>query len=172
MAVIIVIALMSVTPAMASPSADHDVPIKGTVMGEHWIDPAAPDCGPGTSWQFYSSGTGKMSHLGKVDYFLTQCTVFNPEDLSATFSNGTITFTAANGDTLVIAQVGGSEVFVDSDGNFIGFTVDGTWHAVGGTGRFTHATGSGSFDGIADIPGDVIFNFAGDIRYDASDRSE
>jgi hypothetical protein len=113
-----------------------------------------------------------MSHLGKVDYFLTQCAVFNPEDLTVTFGNGTITFTAANGDPLVIAQVGSSEIFVDSDGAFIGFTVDGTWDAVGGTGRFTHATGSGSFDGIADIPGDAIFNFAGEIAYDASDRSK
>ena len=40
-----------------------------------------------------------------------------------------------------------------------------------GPGRFTHATGSGTLDGVGLIPGDAIFNFAGAIAYDASDRS-
>ena len=113
-----------------------------------------------------------MSHLGRVDYFLTQCTVFDFEDLTATFGNGTITFTAANGDTLVIAQIGSSETLLDDSGAFIGFTVEGTWEAVGGTGRFANATGSGLIDGMGDIPGDMTLDFAGKIAYNASDRSK
>ncbi len=172
-AVVTMLSLGIATPALAGNNRpDHEVPIKGTVVGEHWIDPAAPDCEPGTAdWQFYSSGTGQMSHLGRVDYFLTQCT-------SAALSTGTITFTAANGDTLVIAQATTSEIV----GDLAGFMVEGTWTAVGGTGRFAHASGSGSMDGIGDIPGGdtvfdlpdgaAVFNFAGTIDYDASHRSK
>jgi hypothetical protein len=168
--------LVIATPALAT-QPDHEVPIKGTVVGAHWIDEAAPGCDADALWRFESSGTGQMSHLGRVDYFLTQCSFFDLEQ-GFTFGNGTITFTAANDDTLVIAQTGNSELI----GDFAGFTVNGTWEAVGGTGRFANATGSGSMDGIGDIPGGdalfnlpdgaAMFNFVGEIAYDASDRSE
>ena len=92
-------------------------------------------------------------------------------------SDGTITFTAANGDTLVIAQAVTSDIV----GAFEGFTSKGTWTVVDGSGRFANATGSGSMDGVGDIPGGealfglpdgtVMFNFMGRIAYDASDRS-
>lgn len=172
--VIAVLVLGFATPAAAA----DEVPIKGTVLGDHWIDPSAPGCEPGTAdWEFYSSGTGQMSHLGRVEYFLRQCTVFNPEQGTAV-SSGTIMFTAANNDTLVVAQEMNSQII----GDFAGFTLEATWTVVDGTGRFTHATGSGSMDGVGDIPGgDALFdlpdgaaqlNFVGKIAYDASDRSE
>jgi hypothetical protein len=70
------------------------------------------------------------------------------------FRNGTINFTAANGDTLVIAQEGSSEVI----GDFDGYTLTATRTVLGGTGRFAGATGSGTLDGVGDIPGgEVLF---------------
>lgn len=99
------------------------------------------------------------------------------------FRDGGITFAAANGDELLIAQTDSSDV-IESDvpGEFAGFTEEATWEAVGGTGRFTNATGSGSMDGIEDLPGGdalfdlpdgaAMFSFVGEIAYDASDRSK
>ena len=169
MAGVLVLTLGVAAPAQAGKA--HPVPIKGTVSGEHWIDLAAPDCDEGALWRFGSSGTGNMSHLGKVDYVLTQCSF--PDG----FRDGTITFAAANRDTLVIAQEGTFEVV----GNLEGFTGEGTWTVVDGTGRFAQATGSGSLDFIGDIPGggtvlglpDGIneWSFAGEVSYDASNRA-
>lgn len=179
------LALMATAaPVMATRGQpDRMVPIKGTVTGEHWIVPMAEDCvdsdGAVDWWRFSSAGSGQMSHLGTVDYFLTQCTYIVPP--AGPVSGGTITFTAANDDTLVVAQSMQSEIigeFPEPDA----FTVTGGWDVVSGTGRFTSATGSGMLDGIGDIPNGVPyfdelpdglaqFNFHGEIAYDASDRS-
>jgi len=172
---VITIAVLSL--ALAAPAAAGvDRPIKGTVIGGGGPDVEAPGC-PGTPiWRFNSPGTGNVSHLGKVDSFLTHCTY---PDL--TFGEGTITFTAANGDELVIAQEGSCLPILDESANFLGYTCEATWTAVGGSGRFAHATGSGTLDIVGDVPGgDTLFgldgemrvDIAGTIAYDASDRSQ
>jgi hypothetical protein len=173
--VVTLLVLATASPALAAPKADHQVPIKGTVMGVHYVDPLPLVITQ--PWQFFSEGTGQMSHLGRVDYSLQQDSYFDFE-LGVAVSTGTITFTAANGDMLVIAQEVESQ-FVGTEG----FTLEGTWTVVEneGSGRFANATGSGSMDGIGDIPGgDALFglpdgaaqfNFKGRIAYDASDRS-
>lgn len=179
------LALMATAgPAMATRGQpDRTVPINGTVSGEHWIVPQAEDCVvPDDAvdwWRFSSTGSGQMSHLGSVDYFLTQCTYVVPP--VGPISGGTVTFTAANDDTLVVAQSLQSQIigefpFPDA------FTVEGSWEVSRGTGRFANATGSGTLDGIGDIPNGVPyfddlpdglaqFNFHGEIAYAASDRS-
>ncbi len=180
------LALMTTAgPAMATRGQPgHTVPTKGTVTGEHWRVEKAEDCvdsaGAVDWWRFSSTGSGRMSHLGRVDYFLTQCTYVVPS--IGPVSGGTITFTAANGDKLVVAQSMQSQIigelpFPDA------FTVTGGWDVVkGGTGRFANATGSGMLDGIGDVPNGVPyfddlpdglaeFNFLGEIAYAASDRS-
>ncbi len=163
-------------PPDEGPPPGAGVPIEGSVIGEHSVDPEAPDCDGEPLWRFNSSGSGTLSELGDVDYDLTQCSYMDPE-LGFVFSDGTITFTAADGDTLVIAQEGTSEVIPvdpdDPEAGFAGFTVEGTWEAVGGTGRFTNATGFGFMDGVGDIPGGEAlfdlpdglaeFNFIGEI---------
>jgi hypothetical protein len=58
-------------------------------------------------------------------------------------------------------------VFVDEAGALTGFTLEGTWEAVGGTGRFTFAAGNGSIDAAADIPGEIVLNLTGEITTDA-----
>mgnify|MGYP001811797519 FL=1 len=57
-------------------------------------------------------------------------------------------------------------MFVGDDGNFTGFTLDGTWEAEGGTGRFVYAHGGGPLSGAADIPGAITLDFAGEISLD------
>lgn len=172
---VISIALLSLALAVPA-SAATGVPIKGTVLGGGPPpDLEAPGC-VDAIWRFNNSGTGNMSHLGKVEYSLTHCTY--PD---FTFGDGTITFTAANKDTLVIAQEGVCNPIADETG-FIGFTCEGTWTVVDGTGRFAHAMGSGSLDIVGDVPGgDAVFglpdgmmqtHFDGTIVYDASDRSQ
>ena len=161
-----VLILAMAAPAAAGHKRGHDVPIKGALVGIDAVDPGAPMCPAGTSWRYMSVGTGNVSHLGKVDFVVTHCTVLNP-DLTGSFGNGTITFTAPNGDELVIAQWG---TFVVSP-DFTVSDIELSWTVVGGTGRFDGATGSGTGTGLSDIPGNTTaVDLAGRIAYDASSR--
>lgn len=173
--VMTVLVLAFATPAVAGPQ----VPIKGTVMGEHGPpDFTAPGCPEWAQWRYSSHGVGQMSHLGRVEYSLSQCTAPGPDGVA---SEGMVTLTAANGDKLFIKHTMLSQMVGESDPPD-GFTFVGRWEADGGTGRFAHATGQGTLDGVGDIPnGEAIFdlpdgiaqfNFNGKIAYDASDRSK
>ncbi len=152
--------------------------MKGTVLGEHGPpDFSAPDCPDWALWRFSSEGAGQMSHLGRVEYSLTQCSVPGPEGIE---SEGTVTVTAANGDMLFIQHTMLSQIIGEPGSDPEGFTLVGEWEAVGGTGRFVRATGGGTMDGVGDIlNGEAIFdipdglaefNFVGKIAYVASDR--
>ena len=165
---------LALTLALAVPAVAQEVeeapatmPMDGTLVGAHWIDPAAPACDlPETSWRFYNTGAGQISGLGEVEVFTTHCAIFDAETGGAEsdyYHRSTI-FTTAEGDTLsVIHDVPVTEVFADEEGNFTGFNLIGTWEAVGGTGRFTNAVGTGTLEGAADIPGDIVLDFTGEI---------
>ena len=172
---------MALLLALAAPVTAQEaepteaVPVKGSVVGAHWIDPTAPACEPGTSWRFSSAGAGQLSELGEVDYYLTHCTLFDAESGGAdsTYVDALTTFTTADGDTLaVVHQFSSTEVFVDDAGAFTGFTLEGTWEAVGGSGRFMDVAGSGTIAGSADIPGDLVLDLTGEIAYGAAGRPE
>ena len=69
--VFVVMTLLLVAFATPAVAAD-EVPIKGTVVGEHGPpDFTAPDCPAWAEWRYSSSGEGRMSHLGWVEYHLT-----------------------------------------------------------------------------------------------------
>mgnify|MGYP001821662379 CR=1 FL=1 len=149
----------------------RQVPMKGVVLGEHGpLDFDAPGCPDWAAWRFPSEGNGRMAHLGRVDYTLTQCTVPGPDGFH---SEGTITFTAANGDELWFEHTMLSQGIGEP---LQGFSFEGEWVAVGGTGRFASATGSGTLDGYGDIEDGVAIgdirdglmetNFRGTIGYD------
>ncbi len=171
--VAVLLILASVMPASAAHhQTSREVPIKGTVSGLHEVE---GEVAPGQTWQFFSWGEGQMSHLGRVDFSLQQTSSFDENFIVV--SSGTITFTAANRDTLVIAHEVESEIV----GNFDGFTIEGNWAVVDGSGRFANATGHGTIDAVGDIPGEVTmfglaegtakFDLKGTISYDASNRS-
>jgi hypothetical protein len=144
-------------------------------MGEHGPpDFTKPGCPEEAGWRYSSAGEGRMSHLGLVEYSLTQCTVPGP----VATSEGTITFVAANGDELKIKHTMFGTLIGPMD-RPDGFTFVGEWTAIGGTGRFTDATGSGDLHGAGniyevvdpDVPeGLMQINIEGKIAYDRSGK--
>lgn len=178
----IFVVMMLFVVAIATPAvAAGERPIKGTVMGEHGIVMFDPTCHPEVGdvwWRFSSDGVGQMSHLGRVEYSLTQCTVPGPDGFA---SEGTIELTAANGDKLYIEHTMLSQAEPPADPP-LGFVMEGAWTAVGGTGRFASAAGSGTLAGLGDIPdgvptlglpdGLMQLSLTGGISYDPSDRSK
>jgi hypothetical protein len=161
----VALALVLAAPAVAQEA--EPMAMDGTLTGDHWIDPLAPACDqPETSWRFYNTGTGELAGVGAVEAFSTHCTIFDEESggANSTYYHRSTVFTTADGDTIsVVHDIPTTEVFVGDDGNFTGFTLDGTWEAVGGTGRFVNANGSGTLFGAAEIPGPIAVDFTGEI---------
>jgi hypothetical protein len=89
-------------------------------------------------------GEGVARHLGKATTFTTNQEV----DLNTGLSSATYTFTAANGDTVVLEEEFQS-TFLDQTRVMF----DGTYQVTGGTGRFAGATGSGRLTGSAVFTG-------------------
>ena len=86
-------------------------------------------------------GEGKATHLGKATAGTTNQLV----NLDNGASTATYTFTAANGDTVVLEEAFQSTVDPISGR----VTFEGTYDVTGGTGRFAGATGSGMLIGSA-----------------------
>ena len=122
----------TVSPALAK-KGGTDRPFKANLAGEvtfEYGEEGAEPCGSyqpgwGMSVITHTEATGNATHMGKVNASFLHC----PTDIG--HDNGHLTLTAANGD----------EVFVE-------YVDDGTTGdsfpiaVVGGTGRFTEATGS------------------------------
>ena len=100
---------------------------------------------------------------------MTHCTIYDAESGALpTYYDEMTTFKTADGDILsVVHDIPTSEVFVGDEGQPTGFSLDGTWEAVGGTGRFMHAAGTGTIFAAADIPGDIVLDYTGEITLDA-----
>jgi len=92
------------------------------------------------------SGTGEATHLGHVTLVSHDC--INPINEIGTefsFSSTQLVLTAANGD----------QIFATYSGTFtiqgpVG-AIAGGYQIVGGTGRFSHATGAGTVQGLEDL---------------------
>ena len=155
-AVVLLTVAMSATSAAA---ANHARPFLGITIGQD--SAGAPLC-PGASLQYLSSGTGQVAHLGRVTFEVSHCTWFDPVSMSGTFGPGTITFTAANGDRLILADSGKFAFNADASLSII----DLHWSAIGGTGRFESAGGAGGGAGFSDlIGGTTTMAFWGSISY-------
>ena len=159
--------------ALAAPAGAQDseaVSLDGTLTGAHWPDMAAPACDdPTTSWRFKIVVGGQLADLGDVEALTTHCTIFDAEGgADPVYYDRTTMLTTADGDMLALVHdFPTTEMFVGDEGQFTGFVLDGTWEAVGGTGRFMHAAGTGNVTGTADIPGDIVLDFDGEITLDA-----
>ncbi len=153
-------------PAAAQDPESAPVSMEGTLVGAQWPDVTAPACDlPGTAWRFKIVASGELSGLGEVEAYMTHCTVYDPASgAPPTYYEEMTTFETAEGDMLsVVHDIPTTEVFVGDDGEPTGFQLDGTWEAVGGTGRFMHAAGTGTMVGAADIPGDITLDYTGEI---------
>ena len=82
------------------------------------------------------AGTGNASHMGTIS-----------DQSSAGALDYTETLTAANGDTLTLFDI---QTIVSSAGPGMA-VLTGQWSVIGGTGRFTGATGSGTTDVVNDV---------------------
>ena len=109
------------------------------------------------------SGTGHATHLGHVTLVSHDC--INPINQTGTelsFSSTQLVLTAANGD----------QIFATYSGTFtiqgpVG-AIAGGYQIVGGTGRFSHATGAGTVQGVEDVtasPSKGQIQLSGTISY-------
>lgn len=174
--------LLAATPASVVAS-DNALNFKGWGVGEDSYGPPtdtpplAPLCGPDALWRYYSAGNGIFTHLGKVMFSTTHCTYGTefagdpPMPVAGVFRPSRSVFTAGPGDELYMTYSGSFHVEMAASG-LVGVIDQMTWTIAGGTGRFLHATGSGSARGMADFVKNVTsINFAGNLSYDASDRA-
>ncbi|HJW21600.1 MAG TPA: hypothetical protein VJ506_04135 [Candidatus Limnocylindrales bacterium] len=157
-----VLSLALAGPALA---ADPVRPFGGTVSGPDSY--LAPDC-PGAVWHYTSLASGEMLHLGRVSMAVSHCTWIDTfvDDAPATghFGPGTMTFTAANGDTLVLSDWGTFRLVATPAGLFS--YVDISWVVVDGTGRFGGASGGGGAAAITDIGANTTTaTYRGTISY-------
>lgn len=112
-------------------------------------------------------GGGHATHMGVIGGVAG----FVCQNLdTGALTNGAAVYTVANGDTVTMAFAG--QAYVDPDGTFTG---DGSGTVLGGTGRFTSASGdwtwtmTGTF--LPDGTTQTALEGDGWIAYDASDRS-
>ena len=145
-ATLTVVTLSLVGHALPVP-ASEPVPFKG--QAALTLTGAIPI---GDNLQLTATATGVATHLGL--FTRTETVLVNPLGV---FVDGTITFTAANGDELCADVAGG---FTAADLS----TAAGSYTFTGGTGRFENASGTAEFDAVASETGyDITFD--GEIQY-------
>ena len=99
-----------------------------------------------------ATGEGQATYLGR--FTRLSHVVVHPEDGSA---EGTIVFTAANGDQLLMDVVGLPTTTA---------SISGTYTFTGGTGRFRNASGGAEFVGLIAPDGiHITVAFEGTIQY-------
>lgn len=157
--------------AFAAPivAADPARPFGGLSTGVDTTDTSATGCPVGTFIRYGSTGTGKFLHLGRVLVVVTHCTRLDPATGAGWFDDGTITITAANGDTVVLDHQGTFQLSPWGTPPPWAGDIELTWDVVGGTGRFEEATGSGVGTGFSDgvglEGGTTTLSFSGEIAY-------
>lgn len=152
--------LVGATPAWASAPVR---PFSGITYGvDSYGDPS--ECPQDQPIPYVNTGSGQVTHLGAVKVEIFHCTFFDPVSGSGRFGPGTITLTAANGDTLTLADWGTFR-FVQTPDALLSY-IDLEWEVIGGTGRFEGATGSGGGAPVGDVmAGTTTVTFRGSISY-------
>lgn len=99
------------------------------------------------------SATGTSEPLGATEVFGTDCVTVLNNGLTLQFNKGRMVLTAIDGTGTVIANYQGYFDFTKPeapDTNL--YTMrDGTFTVIGGTGRYTKATGGGSLSGFEHV---------------------
>ena len=167
-----VLMLVAATPTNATRGQpDREVPFSAVSVGPS-VDSYGPppaSC-PGAAWQFFSSnGASDVTHLGLARVDVAHCSwVDSPT--TGHFGPGTLTYTASNGDKLVLRQWGTFTTMITPDG-FKGYS-QVEWEVIGGSGRFVGADGSGQGTVVVDlVANSSASTYWGTISYDASSRS-
>ena len=165
--VLVVVALLALAiPAFAGQAIER--PIREDLSGYtvSMVFSPSPDgdtfdgrCSEPSQWISTSTGTGRISHLGRVTWTTEHCFQL----ATGTFGDADLVITAANGDKL----------FGTYDGYMTGATTFAeTLIITGGTGRFSGATGTIDEVGSLDLAtGYMQIDGYGFITYDASNRA-
>ena len=176
--------LGAVSPALATTGQPlRTVPIAGHIEDVAWQSqvpagfPYARDtfggrCSSAANWVLSYEGTGTVSHLGSVVERGSHCTRIDFATLTGDVGEAQWFLQAANGDVLELSFSGTFAIDL-AKGEVVGLL---DWWAVGGTGRFTHATGGGDARVTAPLvpigtPSPEVIDFRGAITYAASDRA-
>ncbi len=134
-------------------------------------------CSVPSTWVTTINSAGTSRALGHVTVTNSHCTTFpffdNPPQ-HATFVDGRMTITAANGDELWV-HYSGSFDFTPGVNPPAGVSAIhySSMTVVGGTGRFVDATGHLTGEAIDDWPaGANVATFDGTVTYQASNRAD
>ncbi len=163
--IVAVVAALVLVAALAMPAAaaDPDRPFKGIGTGVDSMG-APVDCPAWAQWRYQSQGTGHYTHLGFTSFHVSHCSAMTGPTVGQ-FGAGTMTLTAANGDTLILRDWGTFDLTVGSAGPSRS-DVDFHWEVVGGTGRFEGADGSGGGAGYSQLStGMTTMRMWGEISY-------
>lgn len=157
----LVLALAQAVPAAA---ADPARPFRGSGSGTDSMG-APTGCPDWAQWRYDSTGTMYVTHLGLASFHVSHCSAMTggPHGI---FGAGTMTYTAANGDTLVISDWGTFDLTLGSGGAPERSEIDLEYEIVGGTGRFADAEGSGHGAGYSVLAkGLTTMTLWGEISY-------
>lgn len=137
-------------------------PVSRPFSGECELTFTPPPFPMPPAFQQTDIGTCHFTALGRTSYYGVQ-----QINVVAGTQSGERTLTAANGDILRLTHVGTSAPIGPGLVSF-----QATLTIIGGTGRFTNATGLVHGSGVANlITRTTVATFEGSITYDASNRS-
>ena len=138
-------------------SAGEQVPFKGSLEGVHV---SRTPIVPGVVFDRFEI-TGQATQLGEYDLVIEAVVDFRTPPVTA---EGTMTFTAANGDVLVAEFEGSSALVVPG---LVLITEHATIEPDSSTGRFAGATGTFTLERLADaatgVTGVTVGSFEGTI---------
>ena len=142
----LMVALMVVVGFARTATADDPLPFRG------WADEVVTSVQPVEGGILVTAtGGGEATYLGQ---FTREATVLI-DPVHGTFE-GTVVFTAANGDQL----------FADLEGRSTSLTTQvGTYTFTGGTGRFSDASGTAGFEAVRSDAIHVALTFEGTIDF-------
>ncbi len=130
-------------------------PFKATIAITELIQAGTPPC----VLVGNISGTGQATHLGNVTLVSRDC--INPiSETAFSFSSDALILTATNGEQ-IFATYSGSLTTAGTVG-----AISGGYQIVGGTGKFSKATGAGTVQGMEDLStGKGLVQITGTISY-------
>lgn len=155
---ILLVAFAAVVLVAPAGTAGTATPFKSTFTAQASFAPTqTPGVFAGTG-----SGAGRASHLGRVTLSSTETLDFAASPGSVLVREGRMVTVAANGDELHWTYDGTGSL-PDENG---AVTLSGTFVITGGTGRFSDASGGGTFQGVGNVgTGVASLSYEGAISY-------